>query len=211
MSGYPILTGEQPGGLAFNASPANDPIPTSHPVPFPGTIMIDQDARDLYGFGARTFKFVQWANDSNYISPNVGDVVVAEDAFGCIATANLSNSYINKQTGNANCSRNAVLGVVQNPNLPPGAAVGISPGNYSWIQTTGYHPGINTTGTAALGGQQLIMSATNQEATTIAIGTAPTFVPIGVCLANATVNSNATFTVTGNSTPAQLFINESLS
>ena len=206
MAGYPVITGESPGGLAFNDSPANYGYAgnSTHPAPPPGTIWIDQDNANLIGSGDRTFRFVQLAADS--ISPNVGDILVGKDQFNTIATANITSGYIYLATGaNTTRQRNGIIGVVQSPTLVPGQPGALTPGNFGWLQISGLHPGVNSGSNTIGGGDTVVLSTTNQQGTGVTAGTASTFLPVGTAWGNSTANTPST---TGNSTPTRLYIPE---
>lgn len=126
-----------------------------------GKVTIKQPARSAAGVEAgrpKTYQLVQ-TDSTMTVAPYIGAVAVWSDKAAYKVTTNVTN-------------RNRPAGVFQNA---------ITPGNYGFIQTGG--PAsvkvLDADAGAAAIGDAIIVSSTNAKATRVAVGTAPTHVPLG--------------------------------
>jgi hypothetical protein len=125
-----------------------------------GIIRFEVDRDDTVGL--KSYRYVQVHADSAAVAN--GDVVVYRDLYKIVADTRIAQS-----------TENHIAGV--------GIGV-ITAGNYGWLQIGGYHAVVKTNGDDDIAdGDVLIHSGTDLQADSVAAGTAPTYIPVGVAVA----------------------------
>ena len=131
--------------------------------------------------GSETFQYVKF--DTGATAAAAVTVAAKEIVFWKDADDFLVTTVLNQ----APAGRNGVAGVLANAPTP---------GNYFWMQVGGL-ASVKTSGSIAAGTQPIANSGSDADVTAEAVGTAPTYRPIGVAQA-ATSGGNTTVNLTLN-------------
>lgn len=170
--------------LSYNSI---DPsVASQHTADDPGDMRLEYDQSPVVGFGMREFRFVTLSAASTNLS--IGDLCYMSDVAGTLATTVMA-SALGAGTGP---SRNTIAGFANAGSLltvaAGGSATAITAGNQGWVQTKGFHPGINVTGATVALGDQIVATATSKVAVNVASGTAVTYLSLGVAVSVNTGN-----------------------